>query len=163
MSDANRKSQLGAPVVVVGVGNVHRGDDAVGHAVACRLREERLAHVRVLTESGEGTSLMALWQDTNAVILIDAMRSGANPGTVQRIEAGRQPVPRALLRCSTHAFGVADAIELARALGQIPPHVIVYGIEGETFEIGAELSAAVAQAIPQVVSRVCQDIQKLNT
>jgi hydrogenase maturation protease len=48
--------------------------------------------------------------------------------------------------------GLADAIELARALGRLPPRVTVYGIEGERFDTGAPLSDSVAGAIDEVVA-----------
>ena len=43
---------------------------------------------------------------------------------------------------STHALGLADAVELARSLGRLPQRVVVYGIEGAAFEFGNGLSAA---------------------
>ena len=116
----------------------------------------------VLVQSGEGTRLLESWRNADAVILIDAVQSGARPGTVHRLEAVEQPVPRALLRCSTHAFGIAEAIELARALRQLPPRLVIYGIEGQTFAAGAGLSVAVAQAVPEVIARVWHEICALQ-
>jgi hydrogenase maturation protease len=66
-------------------------------------------------------------------------------------------------RVSTHAFGVAEAIELARALRQLPPVLVVYGVEGATFETGAGLSTVVAAAVPQAVARVRQELLVLTT
>jgi hydrogenase maturation protease len=63
---------------------------------------------------------------------------------------------------STHVFGVAEAIELARALRQLPPVLVVYGVEGATFEMGAGLSAAVAAVVPQVVAQVRQEVLALT-
>jgi hydrogenase maturation protease len=75
---------------------------------------------------------------------------------------GTRPLPALFSRVSTHAFGVAEAIELARALGQLPPALVVYGVEGATFEAGAGLSAAVAAAVPQVVAQVRQELLALT-
>jgi hydrogenase maturation protease len=149
-------------VLVIGVGNAYRGDDAVGQVVAQRVQEEHLEHVTVLLQSGEATRLLEAWQDAAAVILIDAAQGAARAGTVYRFEAAEQPLPRALWRCSTHAFGVAEGIELARALGQLPPYLVIYGIVGQTFAASAGLSAAVAQAVPGVVARVLQEIAALH-
>lgn len=150
------------PIVVLGVGNAYRGDDGIGPTVAQRLREEPPDHVVVLTASGEGTSLLESWRNTDAAILIDAVHSAARPGTVHRIEAAEQPVPKEFLRCSTHSFGVAEAIELARVLQQLPSRLIVYGIVGKTFEAGAGLSTPLTQAVPHVVARVRRDICALK-
>jgi hydrogenase maturation protease len=148
--------------LVIGVGNGYRGDDAVGLMVAQRLQEEHLDHVTIVSTTGEGTALLALWQDTDAVVLVDAVCAGARPGTLQRFVVGTEPLPAMFSRVSTHAFGVAVAIELARALRQLPPALVVYGVEGATFEAGVGLSAAVAAAVPQVIAQVRQELLALT-
>jgi hydrogenase maturation protease len=56
------------------------------------------------------------------------------------------------MRCSTHALGVAEAIELARALGRLPARLEVYAIEGARFTAGAGLSPAVEQAVGKLAA-----------
>ncbi|MFA6207521.1 MAG: hydrogenase maturation protease, partial [Methylocystis sp.] len=68
------------------------------------------------------------------------------------------PLPRAAFGASTHGFGLAEALELARALGVLPPRCIVYAIEGEIFDIGAPMSPAVAAAVAVVADRLRADI-----
>ena len=148
--------------LVIGVGNGYRGDDAVGLMVAQRLQEEPLDHVTIVSTAGEGTALLALWQDTDAVVLVDAVCTGARPGTLQRFVVGTRPLPAMFSRVSAHTFGVAEAIELARALGQLPPALVVYGVEGANFEASVGLSAAVAAAVPQVVAQVQQELLALT-
>jgi hydrogenase maturation protease len=149
-------------VLVLGIGNVSRGDDAVGLVVARRLQEAPLDGVIIMLASGEATALLALWQDTDAVVLVDAVCTGARPGTLHRFAVGTQPLPAMFSCVSTHAFGVAEAIELARALRQLPPALVVYGVEGATFEMGAGLSGAVAAVVPQVVAQVRQEVLALT-
>ena len=144
--------------LIIGLGNQYRCDDAVGLVVARHLKEAAPAHVRVLEESGEGTALIELWKGAETVILIDAVHSGAKPGTVRRFDAHGQPIPTRFFHYSTHAFGVAEAIELARVLGQLPPRLFVYGIEGKTFEAGLGLSPEVEKAAQEVVERVLGDL-----
>ena len=144
--------------LIIGLGNQYRRDDAVGLTVARHLKEAAPAHVRVLEESGEGTALIESWKGAETVILIDAVHSGAKPGTVRRFDAHGQPIPTRFFHYSTHAFGVAEAVELARVLGQLPPRLIVYGIEGKTFEAGLGLSPEVEKAAQEVVERVLGDL-----
>jgi hydrogenase maturation protease len=152
----------GAPsrprTLIIGLGNEYRRDDAVGLIVARRLREAAPESVRVLEESGEGAGLMESWQDADAVFLIDAVHSGAKPGTVHRLDAHAQPIARKFFRFSTHAFGLAEAVELARALGRLPPRLIVYGVEGKSFEAGVGLSPEVEAAVQAVVERVLGEL-----
>lgn len=128
--------------VVIGVGNEFRGDDGVGRIVARRLAASALDGVTVHESSGEALSLMELWGQAERVILIDAAESAGEPGTVHRLDASTLALPTAYFHASTHAFSVAEAIEMARSLGQLPPTVIVFGIQGASFEHGAELTPA---------------------
>lgn len=145
-------------VLIIGVGNAYRRDDAVGLIVARRLRAQHLDVVRILEESGEGAALMEAWKDADTVVLIDAVHSGVAPGTIHRLDAHAQAIPTGLFHYSTHAFSVAEAIELARALDQLPSRLIVYGVEGENFEAGVGLSAAVKKAAEEVVRLVLREL-----
>jgi hydrogenase maturation protease len=152
--------------LIIGIGNASRGDDAAGLIAARLIKEALLAlpdppdpgRVAVLEQDGEGTALVALWEGAGTVILIDAARSGAAPGSIHRFDVRSQPLPVGLRRCSTHAFGVVEAIELARALDRLPPRLIVYGIEGRSFSAGEVPSEAVEAAARAVVERVLSDL-----
>src|SRR5271157_5764524 len=134
----------------IGVGNEYRGDDGAGVAVARRLPAQFPCGVTILEESGEGAALIQAWEGAAWVMLVDAVRSGAPPGTIQRLDARTAPVPAGFFHYSTHAFSVAEAVELARSLERLPPQLIVYGIEGENFDAGVGLSSAVRQAVETV-------------
>jgi len=146
--------------IVIGIGNPDRGDDGVGRLVAHSLRNRLPAGVEVVEADGEATALLAHMDGVEAAYLVDACTSGAAPGTVRRFDAAAAPLPQAAFGLSTHGFGLAEAIELARALGQLPQHCVVYAIEGAGFETGAPVSDAVAEAVPRVVERLCGEIEQ---
>jgi hydrogenase maturation protease len=104
--------------------------------------------------------MLDAWSGCDRAILVDATQSGAASGTIRRLEAHQAPLPPELQRSSTHLLGVADAVELARALGRLPERTIVYGIEGESFDTGAGLSSAVAAAVPQVVAAIRRELEE---
>jgi hydrogenase maturation protease len=137
--------------VVIGIGNRWRGDDAAGLEVAGELRRRGIP---ALDAEGEPVALMELWEGRPAAILVDAVRSGAAPGTLHRHDASHAPLPAASQTASSHLLGVGEAIELARALGRLPPRVAFIGIEGADFASGAELSPPVAAAIDGAVAEV---------
>ena len=149
-------------VLIIGVGNEFRGDDGAGLVVSRRLGALGLEGVRVLEVEGDGTTVMAAWKGAGTVILIDAVYSGAEPGTVHRLEAHARPIPGSFFHRSTHAINVADAIELARSLGELPPHLVVYGIEGRSFEAGAGLSPEVEKAVQEVVEAVVGELRGMG-
>ncbi|OHB45449.1 MAG: hydrogenase maturation protease [Planctomycetes bacterium RIFOXYD2_FULL_41_16] len=149
-------------ILIIGIGNPYRGDDGVGHRIAQDIKEKSPDHVNVIEQSGDGISLMESWKDADTVILIDAVHSGKNFGTIYRFEAHEQAIPSRFFHYSTHAFGVAEAIELARTLKQLPQNLIVYGIEGKCFEAGIGLSLEVEKAVEEVMMRVQQDIHNCS-
>jgi hydrogenase maturation protease len=137
--------------LVIGVGNPWRGDDAAGLEVARRLEREG---VRAIAHEGDGSGLLSHWDGVDAVVVVDAATSGAAPGTVYRFAASGGPLPTRLSSSSTHALGVAEAIELARALGRLPQALVVYAIEGESFDAGEGLTPAVERAVAQLVEEL---------
>ena len=142
--------------MVIGVGNALRGDDAAGLQVARRLSEQGVANVH--ESSGETASLIELWRDAGCVLIADAAQSGAEPGTVTRYDASAESLPAKSFQCSTHFFGVAEAIELARALDSLPARVIVFGIEAVSFDHGAPLTAAVAEGVASAATMIAEEL-----
>ncbi len=152
-------SQTRSLPLIIGIGAEYRSDDAVGLIVARRLKGRLTGSARVIEQSGDGVALMEAWRGAETVILIDAATSGAPPGTIHRFDASAQPIPKNGFRCSTHAFGVAEAIELARALSQLPRRLLVYGIEGKDFDAGVGFSAEVELAAGEVVNRTLTELE----
>jgi hydrogenase maturation protease len=145
--------------LVIGVGNTYRGDDAAGLMVARQLKARGNIGLVFCEQTGEGVALMQAWQGMDQVIVIDAVASDAAPGTIYRFEANAQPIPSRFYSCSTHAFGVAEAIELARALHELPAHLVAYGIEGENFGAGIGLTGPVLQAVNHVVESILSEVR----
>ena len=140
------------------MGNAWRSDDAAGLAVA-RLLEGTLPEgVEVLEREGEPTSLIDSWEGAEAVWLVDAVSSGAEPGTVHRHDASSAELPARLFDTSTHHFGLAEAVEIARALGRLPGTAIVYGIEGGNFDTGETLGPEVEAATARVAEAVREEV-----
>jgi hydrogenase maturation protease len=145
-------------MLVIGVGNDYRQDDGAGIFAARRLKHLLPDNVRVIELPGEGTALMESWAGEDSVWIIDAVSSGALPGTIHVIDAMNDIVPASFFRYSCHAFSVAEAIELSRAIGMLPETLKVLGIEGRSFGNGEDLSVEVEQAIDDVVSRIHSEI-----
>ena len=152
MSTDSEQNEL--TTLVIGLGNLYRSDDALGIVVARLLKTRSPGHVTVIEQSGEGAALMEAWQDFSTVIIVDAMNSDAEPGTIYRFDASSEPLPGRIFHYSTHAFSLVEAIELARTLGELPQRLIVYGIQGKNFAAGQQLSAEVEHAIGVVIERL---------
>lgn len=149
-------------LLVIGVGNEFRGDDAAGLLVARKLGCQNLPGATVIEQSGEGVDLITAWEGYPQVFLIDAVQSGAKPGTIHRFDAHENVLPPDFFHFSIHAFGIAEAIEVARSLGELPPYLIVFGIEGDNFNIGSQVSYDVQHTLEQVIQIIHNEMELLN-
>ena len=126
---------------LIGIGNPDRGDDAAGWEVAGRVTSWEVSRL-----TAGSLDLIDLWHDDDEVVIVDAMRSGAPAGTVTRINAIAGRLPAGVF-ASTHAFGPAAVIELARSLERLPRSLVVYGIEAASLQHGAAMSPEVTNAV----------------
>ena len=145
-------------ILVIGVGNAFRGDDGVGLVIARGLRELALSGVTVLEQSGEGAALLEAWAGAGRVIVVDAISSGSEPGTIHRFEVSDQPLPAHFSGGSTHAFGLAEAVELARQLDRLPSSLTIYGIEGKSYDRATGLSPEVEAAAEKLIKEIGQGL-----
>ncbi len=161
MSDAAATIPRRPRALVVGLGSIDRGDDAVGPIVASRVRD-------ALTDPGRScvdvvihedpTALPEAMADVDVAVIVDAVRSGDEPGTVTLREAGpgapALPARTASGFAATHGLGLAAIIELAGALELLPARVVVVGVEARDFGHGDPVSASVMGAVPHAVDAV---------
>jgi hydrogenase maturation protease len=142
------------------VGNVWRGDDAVGLLVARRLQADPRPQVEIAEIQGTVAAVLEAWKGAAGVIVVDALVSGGAPGAIYRFDAHGDGMPLALSRSSSsHGLGVAEALALGQVLQELPPRLIIYGIEGKRFGPGQEVSLEVAAAIPEAARRIEAEIQ----
>ena len=141
-------------MIVIGVGNRSRGDDAVGIRVVERLK----GSVECYESNGDPSELIVLFGSATDVVVVDAMVSGSQPGTITTTEIALGIPPSAAVplrsRTSTHGFGVFEALELARILGTIPERLTVIGIEGANFSPGAPLSPILERSVAQAADLI---------
>lgn len=155
-------------LLIIGCGNFDRGDDAAGLLVVRHLHAlgfDALG-VEIIEHRGETFSLMNCWTGYERVILIDATAPTGTPGQVQVWKAHADRLPEGTFPCSTHAFGVREAVELARAMNHLPPILLIYGIEGKRFFLGAppspEVECAVASVAEQLAMAVSNSVVQLH-
>jgi hydrogenase maturation protease len=143
---------------VIGVGHEGRRDDGAGVRVARLVRALLWPHVRMKECAGDAPTLLEAWRDEPAVVVVDAISSGAPAGSVRRLDVTGSPLPAEFFRSSTHALGLAEAVELARSLGRLPATLIVYGIEGKDFGPGSQLSYPVECSVREAALLITEEI-----
>lgn len=147
--------------IVIALGNPDRGDDGAGPALLARLRAAPPVGAALVDAGGDPLALLDLWSGRPWAVVLDVAVSGAPAGTAHRIEAGAGALPKDLGRCSTHGFGIGEAVELARSLGRMPGRLIVHALEGARFDRGAGLSPAVRAALPAAEAALRREIAAL--
>jgi hydrogenase maturation protease len=150
------------PIVVVGVGNSYRGDDAAGLVVASTLAGSLPDGVAIHRCEQEPSRIMDAWAGADAAVVIDAVAGGGEaPGTLHVFDASTEPLPAKSYRSSTHALGIGDIVELSRAMGTLPKRVLVYGIEASSFSVGDPITPAVATAVETAADLIRVDVIEL--
>lgn len=139
-------------MLILCLGHPDRADDAAGPLAARWLRELGL---EALEFSGDGLALLEAWSGAEQVVVIDAVSTGAPSGTISMWDGRTAPVLRGAP--ATHSFGLAEAIELGRLLGRLPPSLTIYGIEGRDFTPGRAPSAAVLAAVETLARRIAEE------
>jgi hydrogenase maturation protease len=141
------------PVLVLGVGNLLVGDEGAGvHVLRALEAESWPPHVRLVDGGTGGLHLLELLRGPGRVILIDATRDGAPPGTVAQFRARvASDFPPSL---GAHDIGLRDLIAAASLLGPLPAIDVITVSVDELKPMTLELSPPVAAALPEVARRV---------
>lgn len=150
-------------VVVLGVGNVLMADEGIGIQCVQQLERERLLPEWVTLIDG-GTSTHELLEDLenlDVLVIVDAVASGREPGTLVRFEG--HDIPAAFSnKLSPHQHGINDLLATLRLLGRSPGKVVLFGVEPARLELSMELSPRVAALMPTLVARVVEEIRSIT-
>jgi hydrogenase maturation protein HypF len=139
---------------IIGIGSPF-GDDATGLLAAQILANAPPPNCEVIVADRPGVTLVELMEGAEAVILIDAVRSGAAPGTIHELSFDDLGQRDAHL-VSSHDLDIVTAVQLARQLGRAPDRALAIGLEVAAVDPRrpCEVSANVRQSIDQLVARV---------
>jgi hydrogenase maturation protease len=145
---------------VIALGSPHGGDDEVALTLAQRVARD---DVDLVLAGRPGAGLVDLLDTALPVVLLDVVRSGASPGTLFELPL-EELCNRALAidQISSHGFGPAEALRLAAALGRELPTGRLLGIEGSSFELGADISPQVRAQLPELERRVRAAIDEFS-
>lgn len=134
------------------------GDDAVGPLCAAALEERKIPAVVL---SGNASELLEAWREARHVIVVDALVTGAAPGTLHRFAWGEAAFRPEAARCSQRGPGLAQALRLGLSLRCLPDSLVLIGLEGGDFEWASTPSREVAAAMPALVDAVAREWQAL--
>ncbi|MBV8133800.1 MAG: hydrogenase maturation protease [Alphaproteobacteria bacterium] len=150
-------------VLVLGLGNVLLADDGLGPAAVARVERDYRIPPEIRLEDGGtlGLSLLGLIAESDRVILVDAVRADAPPGTLVRLD-GTAVMDAARNRLSTHQVGVADLLDAARLIGSYPATVTLLGLVPESIGLGLVRSTAVTASLDKLVEAIVREVGALG-
>lgn len=157
------------PVRVVGVGSPH-GDDAVGWQVIRQLQQpgdqgwaSPPGAIEFHLVTG-GQQLLDLLDGRGTLVLVDALLATPTlvneAASIQRLEWPDSRL-NVLRPGTTHQLGPAETLELAAALGLLPPRVVIWAVTGAVFDPQANLSPTVIAALPLLVQRLAAELKSM--
>lgn len=151
-------------IVLIGIGQKLRGDDAIGPAAVEAWEEEFSADmpsVRIEISQLPGLELLGLFENADVAILVDAVQSGDEVGTVHIVGLDKL-ISFGASSKSVHGFGVAETLALGQKVDPktIPDQVIIIGIEAKQMNIGQGISPEILGKLPEIVTVINKTLQK---
>jgi hydrogenase maturation protease len=141
--------------VILCLGNADRGDDAQGPCCADLLARRGIP-VRMI--AGNAFELMDYFRAHPHVIIIDAIVSGSQPpGHLHRFDGPPSEVAAFAPSCSTHGFGLGEALRLGAVLKALPQRLTIFGIESASFEWGSAPSPEVTASMESLAAVVAAE------
>lgn len=143
--------------VVIGVGNRWRRDDAAGLEVIDVLRRRVDDSVALVESDGEPTRLLDAFALAPAVIMVDAVVAGEEPGTIHRFTDETLPNQMGIGQ-SSHLVQLFETIALGKLLDKLPNGLVLIGIEATDFDNGEGMTEPVTAAVHTAVATVLAEL-----
>ena len=141
--------------LVLGVGNTLMGDEGVGVHVIERLLAGYVVpeEVQVLDGGVLGMDLLYYLEGIENLLLVDAVETHREPGTIIRLE--NDEVPAFLsMKISPHQVGVPDMLAAAKFKDLYPKRLVLWGIQPEILDMGLELSPLIESKVDTLTENI---------
>jgi len=148
-------------VLVLGIGNLLLSDEGVGVKAVEELenRYDCSDAVEIVDGGTSGSELLPYFDDRSHILIIDAVKTGNQPGTIVRIE---NPPAFFQKKISPHQIGLADVLGLAAITDNLPRNITLFGIEPKELSTGLDLSTEVARNLSRLVDMVVEELKSIG-
>jgi hydrogenase maturation protease len=149
---------------VLAIGDLSRGDDAAAVFALRRLSQLVRPHSRKITfqeSSGDLHELLRAFRSFESIYILEVLwsKSPLNKN-IEEFDAILNPLPQAELRASPHALALAQAIEVARALGILPRQIRIFALQGQRFAPHSEPSPKVCQLLEAMARVIHKELEQ---
>lgn len=158
-------------VLVAGMGNQLRGDDGFGVALTHLLAEKDLGAEVTVKEFGIGGIglVQELLSRYDALLIVDAVRRGSEPGTLHLLEPAVSDIadlPDEIRRdflADVHWADAGRVLIYAKALGVLPPRVLILGCQPEDVDdLSMVLTPRVESSLPRALVAIDEALARLT-
>lgn len=158
---SNGSEDISSPkTVILGVGNVLLSDEGIGVHVANELSTMELPPGVSVVEGGtDGFRLLNIITETDRLIVIDAVKGGAAPGSIYRFNVDEVKNVPSGFRTSVHQVGILEVIDLSGLIGKTPKTTII-GVEPKSLEMSLELTPEIKAKIPRIIEIVFEELKQ---
>jgi len=147
-------------IVILGVGNLLLSDEGVGVHVAHELMKMELPPDVSVVEGGtDGFRLLNVITEADHLIVVDAVRGGAEPGSIYRFDIGDVRNCPSGFKTSVHQIGILEVIDLSCLIGKTPKTTVI-GVEPKSLEMSMELSPEIKAKIPRIIELIFEELKR---
>ncbi len=150
-------------VLVLGVGNILLTDEGIGVRVVEALEQRyRIPEgVEVVDGGTAGMELLETMAGRDQVIIVDAVNTGADPGTL--VELRGEAVPALFRnRISPHQLGISDLLGVLAVTGELPKQMTLFGVVPWCLDTGISLSEAMTGKLEQLLELTLSELRQLG-
>jgi len=145
-------------ILILGIGNILLKDEGIGVRVAEKMKEMSLPpDVEVMDGGTGGLDLVYCIDGRKKVVVVDAVKAGAPPGTLFRFTDKDLAKKKGVMR-SAHGIDFSDVVAVASFLKIKPAEIVFLGIEPEDLSAGMELSQKIDKMVPVLINLVIKEI-----
>ena len=146
-------------ILILGVGNLLRGDEGVGvHAVRELMKRPLPPHVDIVDGGTAGLELLHLMEGYSRVVIIDAVEAAEEPGALLRFTPEDITATAGDFALSLHQAELLEVFSLAAYLGRDLPPIVIYGVQPQTMDWSTELSPAVTDRLDALLDAVQEEL-----
>jgi len=147
-------------IVILGIGNILLSDEGIGVHVANELFKRELPENVSVVEGGtDGFRLLNVITEADRLVVIDAVRGGAEPGSIYRFDIDDVKRCPSGFKTSVHQIGILEVIDLSGLIGKTP-HTTIIGIEPKSLEMSMELSPEIRDKMPRIIEIVLEEVSR---
>lgn len=157
----NLENKQTKKITILGIGNTLYSDEGVGVHVLPLLEEalKGYENVEVIEGATDGIRLLGPVEETDYLLILDAINAGKVGGTL--ITINNDEIPQYFgVKMSIHQLGFQEVLFAARIREKLPEDMVMIGVQPESLEFGIEMSQTVKDVLPEVVAAVTSQVEK---